>query len=238
MTSELLTFDADTHTYTLTGRRVRSVTQLLRKVNLITPFEDVVPPWVLGPALKRGTAVHRALELLHDPQDPLDLQDYIRRAPEYAGYVQSWVRLLDTGRLETFAVETRVANFAPRYAGTFDWLGTFDGQACMVDFATGDPYDSCKGLQLAGYVLAARAWAQTPGQEALQQFFLSNKYILRYAARLQRDGKLPQLTCYTDPRDFSLFLLIAQTVAAVDEERPKWVDWNWQHDDAAVYVNA
>jgi hypothetical protein len=230
MDHPILTFDAAQHVYTLTGKPVRSVTNLLHKVNLVN--FDHVPPSILESAQRRGTIVHRAVHFYNEHD--LDVLDFTDSFPEYAGYLQSWIRLMDSGRLQTVFCEQQVANFAPRYAGTFDWLGLFDGQATLMDFATGHPDDAAKHLQTAAYVLASRAWSHLPGHDQLKTFHDAHPYVQRYAVRLLRDGSLPQLTAYRDPRDFTTFLLIAETVNAVDAERPKSVAWNWEQDAFAA----
>jgi len=224
----LLSFDEGLHAYTLAGRPARSVTQLLRKVGLVN--FDHVPSWVMGPALARGTAVHRAVHYYNEHD--LNVRTFTKDFPEYAGYLQSWISLMDTGRLQTYMCEKRVGNFSPRYCGTFDWLGLFDGQAAIIDYATGHPEDVCKHLQTAGYVLAAQAWASVPGEEWLKEFIDAHPYVRRYAARLDRRGGLPQLHPYADPRDLTKFLSIATAVNIVDDERPHSVPWNWEQDVA------
>jgi hypothetical protein len=224
----LLTFDAEQHLYTLTGRPVRSVTQLLHKVGLVN--FDQVPPTILSAASRRGTAVHKAVHYFNEHD--LDVAAFDEAFPEYSGYLHSWIRLLDSGRLRTFRCEQRIASFSPRFAGTTDWIGWVDEQATLIDFATGSPEDACKHLQLAGYVLGLRAWAHVPGDDVLTEFVTTHPYVKRIAVRLDRTGKLPQLEPYDDPRDLTKFLLIAETVNIVDAERPRSIPWNWEQDGA------
>lgn len=224
-----LTFDPDGHVYQLDGARVRSVTGLLRKVGLIN--FDKIPESILERARVRGTAVHQAIHFYNE--NDLDVLTFCREFEAYAGYLQSWIRLFSTGRLVTKFCEHRLACRAPRYAGTLDWLGLFDGHAAVLDFATGRPEDAAKHLQTAGYVLAAKTWANEPGEEALKAFLDQHPFINRYSVQLDKQGRLPRVTPYADPRDFSKFRLIAQTVAAVDEERPKSQPWNWETEFAA-----
>lgn len=225
-----LTFDAGPHAYTLDGHDVRSVTGLLRKVGLIN--FDSIPPSILAAAQLRGTTVHQAIHYFNEHD--LDVLRFCREWPAYAGYLQSWVRLMDTGRLETVFCEHRVACRTPRYAGTFDWLGRFDGHAALFDFATGDPNDAAKHLQTAGYVMAARTWATEPGEEALRAFIDAHPSIRRYSVRLNKTGSLPTPQAYPDPKDYTVFRLIAETVTHVDVERPKSVAWDWQAELAEV----
>lgn len=225
----MLTFDAAAHAYTLDDRPVRSVTGLLRKVGLVN--FDRIPPSILAAAQDRGTKVHQAIHYFNEHD--LDVLEFGRAFPGYAGYVQSWIRLMETGRLQTRLCEYRVACRAPRYAGTLDWLGLFDGQPALFDFATGHPKDAAKHLQTAAYALAIKTWADEPGQEALSNVVDEYTFIRRYSVRLNKDGGLPTPLAYTDPKDFTAFRLIAETVNLVDEQQPKSLAWDWQAELAA-----
>lgn len=224
-----LTFDAAAHAYTLDAAPVRSVTGLLRKVGLVN--FDKIPPTILEAARHRGTTVHQAIHYYNE-QD-LDVLEFCRTFPGYAGYLQSWMRLMDTGRLQTVLCEHRIASRYPRYAGTLDWLGLFDGQAAILDFATGRPEDAAKHLQTAGYVLAAQVWKQEPHETALKAFVDAHPFIARYGVRLNKAGSLPTPHPYRDPKDFTKFRLIAETVQTVDEEKPKSHPWEWEQEHAA-----
>lgn len=225
-----LTFTAENHTYTLDGAPVRSVTGILKKVGLIN--FDSIPPSILEAAQRRGTTVHRAIEFANDHD--LDVEAFSREFEGYAGYLHSWLRLIATGRLTPHFCEHRVACRTPRYAGTFDFLGTFDGSAALCDYATGNPTDAAKNLQTAGYVIAAQAWKREPGEEKLREFLDAYGYIRRYSVRLHKLGGLPLVTEYTDPKDFTKFTRIAETVAIVDAEKPKSVPWDWQQELSEV----
>jgi hypothetical protein len=221
-----LTFDAEGHIYSLDGRRVRSVTGLLRKVGLID-FSKI-PSQILEAARLRGTKVHQAIHYYNERD--LDVLAFCREFPGYAGYLQSWIRLAESGRLQTVLCEHRLACRLPRYAGTLDWLGLLDGHAAILDFATGRPEDAAKHLQTAGYVNAAYQWAREPGEERLRAFLAQHKFIERASVKLDKHGGLPKLTPYRDPKDFTKFRLIAETVGAVDEERPKSQPWQWEEE--------
>jgi hypothetical protein len=150
-----LTFDRDSHTYTLDGEIVPSVTQVLRASGLVD-FSKI-PEGVLAAAQLRGTKVHAAIHYYNE-QD-LDVGEFMGTFPAYAGYLQSWIALMESGRLKTCLCEHRVASRKHRYAGTIDWLGEFDGRGALLDFATGDPEDVAKDLQTAAYHAAAVEWA-------------------------------------------------------------------------------
>lgn len=223
-----LTFEADPHIYTLDGVRVRSVTGILRKVGLIN--FDGIPTHILEAAQLRGTRVHQAIHYYNEHD--LDVAQFCTDFPAYAGYLQSWILLMASGRFVTHFCEHRVASRRPRYAGTFDWLGLVDGHAAIVDFATGHPNDAAKHLQTAGYVMAAREWAHEFGEDPLKAFIDAHPFIARYSVRLNKAGTLPTPYPYRDPRDYATFRLIADTLAVVDEAKPKSQPWDWQQEAA------
>lgn len=223
-----LTFTEEGHRYELDGQPVRSVTGILRKVGLIN--FDNIPPSILEAARRRGTTVHRAIHFANEHD--LDVDEFCRTFPGYAGYLQSWLRLIETGRLGVQLCEHRVANRAPRYSGTFDFLGLFDGHAALLDYATGRPEDAAKHLQTAAYVMAAKIWANEPGEERLKTFLDQHSFIARYSVQLDKRGRLPKITPYRDARDYTAFRLIAETVEVVDQERPKSASWDWQTEAA------
>ena len=223
----MLTFDPEAHAYLLDGSPVRSVTGILRKVGLVN--FDAVPSQILEAARTRGTVVHRAVHFYNEAD--LDVAEFVRVFPEYAGYLQSWIRLMDTGRLVTHFCEHRIASRAPRYSGTFDWLGLFDGRAALIDFATGSPADAAKHLQTAAYVMAAREWSAEPDEDALHAFLADRAHVTRFSVQLDRAGALPTPTPYSDPRDFGVFRLLADSVNAVDAERPRTAVWDWQREE-------
>ena len=236
MTPEPLTFDELAHRYHLHGHPVFSVTQLL-KICGMTDWSKI-PPTTLEAARERGSIVHRAIHFWNE--NDLDVAQFAATFPHFVGYLHSWIALVHTGRLRTVLCEHRVGNESPRFAGTFDWLGLVDGHAALLDFSTGNPDDAAKHLQTAGYVLASRAWGTMPGETVLRDFHAAHPYVERYSVRLNRDGALPELTPYRDPRDFSAFLMIAACVNAVSAWRRHIrasaddPSWDWSHERTEV----
>ncbi len=158
-----LSFDPDTHTYTLRGQVVPSVTQVLGVLN---DFSAV--PWaVLEAARRRGQAVHEAVELL--------LQGRLDRAsldPAIVPYVESFEQFaLDTG-FEPLITELRVAG--PNFAGTLDALGKTRrirrGSGALFDWKTSLALPSSVGPQLAAY---QQAYRDTLGE------LIRSRYCLR-----------------------------------------------------------
>ena len=79
-----LKFDAEQHVYSLGGRNLPNVT------NIIRPLQegfDRIPPAVLEHARERGQAVHRAV-LFHNEND-LDIETLDL---EIVPYFEAWIR--------------------------------------------------------------------------------------------------------------------------------------------------
>lgn len=87
--TQVLNFDSSTHTYTIGGRSVPSVTEI---VGLLTAqrYDSGTNQAVMRQAAQRGTLVHECTELI-DYGIPLD---EIEIVPELAPYVQAYVNFL------------------------------------------------------------------------------------------------------------------------------------------------
>lgn len=148
-------FDEASHTYTLDGVRLPSVTQLLAPIK---PDFSMVPPDVLERKRALGVAVHLACEL----DDMGELDDDSTDAGVMQ-YVAGWRKFrADTGAA-IVANEQRLFHPAMRYAGTIDRLAYLrlrnDSEAStwLLDLKTGDEAYPSYGVQLAGYELLVRS---------------------------------------------------------------------------------
>lgn len=137
----VLHFDEASHTYTVDGVVVPSVTQILAPLNDLS----FIKPDALQYKRDLGTAVHKATEL-HDlgELDEDSVADVVRP------YLDAWIRLRRETKLEILGMEKRVYHPAHRYCGTYDRLVKFDGRRCMWDLKTGAMYPSY-GPQTAAY---------------------------------------------------------------------------------------
>lgn len=141
-----LTFDHSTHTYRWHGRIVPSVTQALKAGGVID--YSMIPQDVLQRAAIRGTAVHRACELLD-----LDTLDESTIDAEIGAYLEGYKAFLrDTG-FQPARIEQRVFHPQYIYAGTLDRTGTINGHLVVLDFKTGIMLDGHRA-QLAAYTMA------------------------------------------------------------------------------------
>ena len=133
-----MNFDPLTHTYSINGVRVPSVTQIIGRV---IPRTFNADEW----ALHRGSMVHRAAALaLTDELDMDTVDDRIK------GRVQSTIKAVSQFKWKTFAIEQMMGHpFG--FAGTPDLItqcGT------LVDWK--GTIDACAEIQLGFYSLLSR----------------------------------------------------------------------------------
>ncbi len=194
-------FDEATHTYTLAGVAVPSVTQVLNAEQFID--FSMVPRDILLDAQERGNRVHRAMHYyLERDLDMADVDDADR------GYVDSGIAYVQEHGIRPFehdgqviGIEYRGVHPLFRYGFTIDCVGLDpDDVAAIDDWKTGEPEDVAAALQTAAYEAALR----------VTLFRRSPKVrIRRRAVKLYRDGtpgRREPKEGYTDPRDFGVFL--------------------------------
>lgn len=134
-----LEFKDDGHVYTLNGKWIPSVTEILRAENFIDTsfFTDR--------GRERGKLAHLAIHL-HDAgeldEDSLD--------PVLRPYLDAWIKFkADTG-CTVIESEQPCADALGRYAGTPDKILMLDGKATVADIKTGAILPSVR-LQLCAY---------------------------------------------------------------------------------------
>lgn len=181
-----LQFDAELHRYTLDGRQLPSVTEILRPV---TEHEyRGVDREVMDRAALLGTAVHKLIEL--DIAGTLDedaLDDSLRP------YLAQWRQFrAQSGFLPIYS-EQRVHSMKYGYAGTLDLAGKLNGMPAVVDAKRTTAVPRSAGPQTAAY------------RYALAEVFDGDWQVAdRYALHLtpERWRLVPQ----KDPNDLRVFL--------------------------------
>lgn len=181
MTSHL-EFDPVAHRYSMDGRELPSVTQILGR------YEDWsgVNPEVMAAAMARGTRVHAACALMLDgfigPHDSGD---------DIAPYLAQFERFLaESGFVATLS-EQRVYSAKLHYAGTLDLYGGLPKRkSALIDIKTGSVPRSA-GPQTAAY---ARALKECDGHETR----------CRYALLLRPEGY--KLIPLENPNDDQVFM--------------------------------
>jgi len=209
-----LTFDPATHIYTFEGERLPSVTGMLKYGGLID-FSQI-PADILAAAQRRGSTVHQAIHYFNE--NDLDVEDFVRKFPDYAGYLQAWITFCAQEHFLPLLNEYRVVSRRHRVAGTLDTLGVLNGRPVLIDYATGRPEDVCKNLQTAAYLgLAMEASLE---DRKLQKFFNSYPVVKRKAVALHKDGTFT-VEPYDEPTDFREFLALTTAFWVVAKHRPR-----------------
>ena len=139
----MLTFDEATHTYTLDGVQLPSVTEVTRFCAYDYKSER---PWLAEAAARRGTAVHEACALIDYGEEP-------EETPEIAGYLKAYRRFLTDYKPEWQLIEHPMGSLAldAGYAGTLDRFGTLNGGPAILDIKTGQLHDAALSAQMTGY---------------------------------------------------------------------------------------
>lgn len=148
---ENLQFDADTHTYTLDGKVIPSVTQLTEIYSTTVLEEDSDLELTFEMAAERGTFLHGYLEHCLAGGDPADYE-----IPDaYSGYVDAINLFLAEHELEPMLIETPM-HCTDCFAGTPDYIGNFDGKLAILDWKFVSQVQKTKvGAQLNGYCIMA-----------------------------------------------------------------------------------
>jgi hypothetical protein len=149
MTSQLaLSFDAESHTYTLGDRKIPSVTQILSWGRDLSR----IPAWTA----QRGTALHLAAE--YDDVGDLDESSVDPLVMPHLTAYRAW---REEHRPQYVATEVRVLGslYGLLYAGTIDRVALLGKRAelAIIDIKSGAPRPAEHGAQLAAY---AHAWSQ------------------------------------------------------------------------------
>jgi len=145
----MIYFDEATHTYTVDGQRLPSVTEICRFLSYDRKSDK---PWLAQQAADRGTRIHEACVLLDYGEDPED-------DPEIAGYLTAYRRFLHDYKPEWQGIETMLGSKSLGYAGTCDRYGIINGRRVVLDIKTGASVNKVSvASQLDGY--ASLLWAK------------------------------------------------------------------------------
>jgi hypothetical protein len=186
----MLTFDGPTHSYTLDGVRVPSVTQVLKPLYSFAG----IPPQVLAVKAELGTAIHRACELLDD--DDLDEESEDGRAAlvPISGYLVGYKKFMAEKQPVVIFNERQLYHSKHRYAGTIDRRYALRGELWDIDLKSTVAMSPIVGIQTAAY-----------SEMFKDQSLTGNTNARRGALQLFPDGNY-KLWEFKDPSDFSVFL--------------------------------
>lgn len=174
-------FDKDLHEYTLGGRVLPSVTQVL---DTLVDFR-FVDAAVLEAARVFGNHVHDAMALL--VRDELDWHSL---DPALVPYIVGGQRFLDESGITVIASEMRVACKRMRCAGTLDLLGVIRNAEAIIDFKATAAIPPTVGPQCAAY-------------ERLYHSMFGGPKRRRFCVQLRENDY--RVVPLTDPADISIF---------------------------------
>lgn len=143
-----LHFEESTHTYTLDGEVIPSVTHIIR---FLDADVDKSRPWLRDEAAERGSLVHNLCAMLDYGEDITE------ETPAYIqGYINAYMNFLRDNKCRWEFIE-RIgwAEFEGiRYAGTLDRFGYLNGLPTLVDIKTGESSSRHRhAAQLTAYSL-------------------------------------------------------------------------------------
>lgn len=174
-----LHLDKVTHTYTLDGRPIRSVTQILADVGIIDTT------WYTPEAALRGKYVHEATH--YSDEGALDLATL---DPKLVPYVQAWIDFRKMTGFKPLLIEQEIWHSCG-YAGTLDRAGFLNGRFLVIDIKSGS-LPSWAGLQTSGYefglverILAKEIDAPMPQGRMAVQLTKEGKYKVKEYTQFQ-----------------------------------------------------
>jgi len=145
MAAMKIDFDQETHTYRVDGRKVDSVTQILKQEGFIDSR------WYKPSGTNRGSMVHELTEQM----DRGTLKADHLHGSEVYPYLLAWEKFKeDIGCITFINVEYPVAT--GNYAGTLDRIAVVNHENWLIDIKTGS-HELWHGLQLAAYEMAIKA---------------------------------------------------------------------------------
>jgi len=196
----MLKFDEKTHTYTLNGKKIPSVTQILNRVGT---RNDEGSPWqsVSGGDFMRdetaavfGTEFHKAAaaRIMHNKftYDPV-MQPWINGLENFLSEYEFWDCEVEISHHSKFG-----------FAGTMDLFGSYKHKdragLCVLDWKTSTTISKSTRFQTAGYEQIAREKYSIYG----------NKLIDRLTVRIFENGYEVDLRTRKHSSDWNKFLSI------------------------------
>lgn len=142
----MITFDRETHTYELDGRRLPSVTQIISALN--PEIYAGVPEQIMQKKADYGQRVHEWVETYV-------MTGRKKRQSETMKLTTDQVKkIVDKERLIIHSVEQIV--YTEHYAGTYDMYGTWRGVPTLIDIkTTAELHEDLLSAQLGFYKYAA-----------------------------------------------------------------------------------
>lgn len=165
---EELKFEENTHTYTIDGIELPSVTTIMEPLK--NKAYGGISDTVMENAARRGSDVHNSIEN-YIKFDIIDIPE------EYKGYFDAFLKWWNTFHPEVIASETKVYHKLLRYAGTIDLVLNINDEIVLVDIKTTATLkeDLC-GVQLEGYYQALKSHGILVDKKAILHLSSDGEY--------------------------------------------------------------
>ena len=198
---KLITFDPDTHTYTLCGERVPSVTEICRFLHYKSEYADKESR---DRAARKGTAIHELTALIDYGED-------VDVPPELAGYVQAWENFKRDYRVEILAIEQTIGSaiYVGGSIGMLSMCGTLDRRA-RIESKSGI-IDIKSGSTVNKFPLQAQLNGYDMIDDRINDFLLG--------VYLRPDATY---TAYEAPKDVSIVCYLYALHLAEQEAKKRW----------------
>lgn len=163
-----LAFDEATHTYSLNGYLLSSVTQIMKPLS--SAEYKGIDESVLRNAAERGSAVHEAIEV----KIKYDFDDC---PTEYSAYYDAFRKFAADYSPEWLHSEMRTYHRQLMYAGTVDLICRIGGETFLVDFKTTSKINHMlTRVQLEAYAQALNSFGINVDRKAILQLKKDGKY--------------------------------------------------------------
>ena len=132
----MIEFDKKNHIYTMYGKEVPSVTQILKEV--FPNKYDGIPPEILEKKAQYGTELHEYIEVIEKkkPKNPLA---YIKRYFQPDIYqeesLKQYLKIKEENKIKVIANE-KLVFYGLYYCGTLDMLAKVNGKTAIIDIKT------------------------------------------------------------------------------------------------------
>ncbi len=180
----MLEYDDKTHTYYLDGSEIKSVTQLLQDVGLMSS------KFFTEEGANNGKRRHAVTELYD--KEVLDWESVLE---EDLPYLQAWIYFKKDYNVKIQAIEQRIYHPLLGYAGTIDRLAEVKNVPTVIDIKTGAK-NKDNELQLILYGLMVENTGQKPnlmtvyikknGKYSVEEYDYKNERIAMSVIRVSQ----------------------------------------------------
>lgn len=179
----MVQFDEVSHTYTVSGVKYPSVTQIISNMGL---YGDT--SFFTDYSRDRGSFVHKIIQWhLSNELDEATID------PVLQPYFDAWLKFEKEAAYVSDVCEKAIANETYRFAGTIDHIGHLNGYFCLIDVKTG-AHNPATAIQLGGYEILVKH----PGikRYELQLMDTGNYKLTEHKNRQDRDIFIAALALY------------------------------------------